>query len=131
MNDMELGNMLFGNSRGEVGIPREAAWELPLRSLLEACNLNVYGYNDFLNLYGVDNELFTIKPYYWGDCTCGGEENTTCADDCELVVPNFLFKPTGFRIEWYKYALRDSYMSPGICLEDYRRIMKCCEAYVS
>lgn len=35
MSDMELGNMLFGNSRGEVGIPREAAWELPFRICLQ------------------------------------------------------------------------------------------------
>lgn len=126
-----MDDMLFGNSRGEVGIPREVAWELPLQNLMEICNLNAYGYNEYLGLRGVDNALFAINPYYWGDCTCGGEENMTCADDCELALPNFLFKPTGFRIEWYKYPLRDSYMSPGISVEDYRRIMECCKAYIS
>ena len=35
--------------------------------------------------------------------------------DCKLVRPNFLYKPTGYELEWYKYPLRSAKASadPG------------------
>jgi hypothetical protein len=51
-------------------------------------------------------------------CTCShrGEWEVWSAenghkDHCSLLQPNFLFKPTSFRLDWYKYPLRDSYSS--------------------
>lgn len=64
---MELGNAIFGNSRGEFPIERSCGWEDVFFELLTAMNPespNGYGEN-------FDNEIFSMMPYYWGDCTCG------------------------------------------------------------
>jgi hypothetical protein len=34
-----------------------------------------------------------------------------------LIQPNFLFKPTGFTLDWYKYPLRNSYSSEPLTEE--------------
>jgi hypothetical protein len=45
-------------------------------------------------------------------CTCGRDERARDAGlghlpECSGELPNFLYKPTGFRLEWYKYIGRD------------------------
>ena len=49
-------------------------------------------------------------------------------EDCKLVVPNFLYKPDEFELSWYKYYLRDSYMSHNITKEDFSKIVDACIA---
>lgn len=68
---MELGNMLFGNSRGQHPVPRD--WEDELYRLFKEIEkqdrkFNNYPYQEY------ENDVFHIFPYYWGDCTCGFEE---------------------------------------------------------
>jgi hypothetical protein len=65
---MELGNLLFGNSRGEFPVNRslqdvfcEVIGE-PLKKL------GLDFYQEF------ENDTFRLFPYYWGDCTCGYED---------------------------------------------------------
>ena len=243
---MELGNIIFGNARGEAEIPREDAWEAPLFALLDAAGCEYHGYPDF------ENEVFRIVGYDWdAECDCGADEtmdawhkahphrpdcyqseldaalatydqetgyadldratfggdhtlvddmsrtelsfapgitvkifkprtdqtmklwrkavhardrfrekiyrslckkhkvtypdgcavHCTCgkydaasefadhhphSDNCRLIQPNFLHKPSGFRVNWYKYPLRDSYMSPPIKLARWREVMAEC-----
>lgn len=67
---MELGNALFGHARGAYPVPREETWEALLQSLFKAVHgpqATSYG-QQFLS------PRFDIRPYYWGDCTCGFEE---------------------------------------------------------
>jgi len=45
---------------------------------------------------------------------------------CRLIQPNFLYKPTGFKINWYKYPFRDSYMTPKISAKEWKRILTHC-----
>lgn len=232
---MELGNMMFGNSRGEYEVPRTSGWEEESERLFDS-------YSDSKdNSYGVnfENETFSVFTYYWGDCTCGYDHreaewsllnshnkgcyqdklkddinyflqlnpeplaqmwNTSyeevgdgvtmissepaispradtrrqwyakkreyedkvydklckefgldrkygCAvhctcdygerwekflleswhkNDCLTIKPNFLFKPNGFEIQWYKYPLRDAYMNQNITLEEFRKIVLDC-----
>jgi hypothetical protein len=59
-------------------------------------------------------------------CTCGRDkkyekwlENNGHTSDCELVKPNFLYKPINFQIKWYKYPLRDSYMNQNITYKEF------------
>ena len=238
---MELGNMVFGNSRGEYPVPRSDKWEDELFRLFESYaperdnSWREYG-EEF------ENDIFSVFPYYWGDCTCGHDDrveqwskenkheehcyqtalkkaqggwlennpepeaqmfNTSseeievgvtlitsepsyspsadmwrkwynkkeiaekeiydrlCAEfvvnrkfgcaihctcgyekqwerfceisghvfNCPIVKPNFLYKPTNFSIKWYKYPLRDSYMSQKITLKKFRDIIsKCIES---
>jgi hypothetical protein len=238
---MELGNAIFGNSRGEYPIERGEGFENELYRLFEAY---APSRDNSWREYGVEfeNDVFSVFPYYWGDCTCGYDEkdyqwsaenehesscyqsaldramrewlekhpepeaqmhNTTveeielgvtfisseparspsadmwrkwyakkrrfedktydklctqygvdrkfgaaihCTCDyrdrrhkfrekndhdknCPIVKPNFLFKPTGFSIQWYKYPLRDSYMSQNITLDEFKEIVsKCIES---
>lgn len=202
---MELGNLLFGNSRGEFPVNRE--WQDDFYEFLEKCNIDGYGYYEGENEYetesgGFENEIFLINPYDWNAyCTCGFEERNDewwnknkhdqncffvkrkkfeeelrnlkieyfsdlyiklldefaksngytgwegsgvycdcglhsrydewCMEnghstDCRLIQPNFLYKPTGFQINWYKYPLRDSYMNMDISFEELKKIMEHC-----
>lgn len=66
-------------------------------------------------------------------CTCGYNqawrewaEANQHSPTCKLVIPNFIYKPTGFSIQWYKYALRDAYMSHDITPIEFSRIIDHC-----
>lgn len=194
---MEIGNMLFGNARGEHHIPRFVGYEEELWRLFEAYagkDWNRQGYSPEF-----ENAIFEVFPYWWGDCECGFEEregkwdaenghtlgcyqtklwrgirgmtygsrereqiveelcaqmelpyptgslaHCTCdyearyaewlAEDgghdaqCGVVKPNFLYKPTGFSISWYKYPLRDSYMSERLTVQELGKLIDNCIA---
>lgn len=116
---MELGNTLFGHSRGKYPLKRGKGFEDALNRLFEVCapNNRVYGEK-------FENDIFAIFPYYWGDCICGNKQNHK--PDCPIVKPNFLYKPTGFTIHWYKYPLRDSYANQKITLAGFKKIISTC-----
>jgi hypothetical protein len=223
---MELGNAVFGNSRGQFELPRHAGFEHYFFLLMDICGISYYE--------EYENDVFCIFPYYWGDCTCGFSEeefeeahrpecyqeelrreklkngwvergsfgflefnpsgkNFKLGDpdgayreaqaqeehtferivkslyekrgwadklrdwrlgsevhcdcdyderyeswarkrgypdghkpDCLLVKPNFLYKPTGFEIQWYKYPFRDSYTNKKISIENFQDITLHC-----
>jgi hypothetical protein len=119
MATMELGNALFGHSRGKYPLKRGKSLEEILDRLLEVCAPNNRTYGEVF-----ENEVFAIFPYYWGDCTCGDEQNHKA--DCFIVKPNFLYKPTGFELRWYKYPLRDSYSNQKITLTGFKKIISAC-----
>lgn len=249
---MEIGNLLFGNSRGKVQVPRTSAFEKPWQDLCQELKVNHYGFADEGCLVAdndgvLENEVFAIRSYDWhAECDCGATERLerlandnphlaacyqTVLDDsmrqydertgyqtieqlfsgnersqegrsgtshslhsmftplpketieewknaselrdsfqddllrklcsergftfpqgcmchcdcgrderveskwreigghsqnCRLIQPNFLYKPTGFRINWYKYPFRDSYMTPGIKPREWRKIIEHC-----
>lgn len=118
---MELGNMLFGNSRGEFPIERSTGFETELDRLFDAYAPDR---DTSWREYGVafENNVFSVFPYYWGDCDCDEEH----LSDCKMIKPNFLFKPTGFSIDWYKYPLRDSYSNQKITLREFVTIIDAC-----
>lgn len=191
---MELGNLFFGHSCGAVKVPRTASYEGPIYALIESMPEESSGYG-----YAFENEVFKMRPYYWGDCTCGfdekdakwSEENKhlkTCyqaeynripgngalgkkdadikalcerrgipwdngrgcavhcdcgyqkrweefaanndhTSSCPIVEPNFLYKPTGYELRWYKYPLRDSYASHKLSAAQFMAMMnKCVES---
>lgn len=63
---------------------------------------------------GFENSIFIINPYYWGD------------DENIMLEPNFVFKPLGLEIRWYKYPMRSAYSNMEISLDDIKEIMKSC-----
>jgi hypothetical protein len=66
---VELGNMIFGNSRGSFPVDRSMQDEW--YSYMEQMGFDGYGYHDKSDERGIfDNEVFRIQPYYWGDCEC-------------------------------------------------------------
>lgn len=136
---MEIGNMIFGNSRGEYPVPR--AWQDAFCARLNEMGFDCYGsanewdetgkfapelsemYDKFLvwidgeeggRHYKWETDTFVIMPYYWGD------------DDTIGALPNFVHKPTGFEMTWYKYALRDAYMNQPVTLAELDEMMRAC-----
>lgn len=65
---------------------------------------------------GYENEVFAIRPYWWGDSD----------DRTEIEAPNFIYKPTDFKIWWYKYPFRGSSMNQDLCIEEIRQIIIKC-----
>lgn len=212
---MEMGNLLFGNSRGSVPIERQTGYEDQLKRLLDAGRVDWWHGGETF-----ENDTFIARRYYWGDCTCGWEvkdweftekhrpecyqslvdgelqkegwltdkcgflrppehlsydeyskiqdrirkrfckemelsfpeccavhctcdmaERYTryrqvvgfpdgCLESCETRQPNFLHKPTGLRIEWYKYPLRDAYFNRECSLDEFKAIIDSCIASV-
>lgn len=112
--DMELGNLMFGNSRGEYLVePREEYQDI---------------FCDFLHKNGWDshaifgdgrdeyeNDTFIIRPYYWGE------------DEEIAELPNFVYKPTGLEIRWYKYPMRDAYSNQDVSVAEFAQILAKCE----
>jgi hypothetical protein len=67
---MEMGNLIFGNSRGAIHVERGEGKEDELYRLfcvIEGEDTSGYGCE-------FENETFSLFPYYWGDCTCGHED---------------------------------------------------------
>jgi hypothetical protein len=70
-------------------------------------------------------------------CTCGRMDRLAIWEEsigypgghkpeCDLERPNFLFKPTGLRIEWYKYPLRDAYSNQEITVDEFKKNIAQC-----
>lgn len=139
---MELGNLIFGNSRGQYPVPRE--WQDVFCGRLNEMGFDSYGiprdagrprYDPTVGAHldkyervinggegGVgrayETDLFVIRPYYWGD------------DDTIAALPNYEYKPTGFKLYWYKYALRDSYMNQDVTLAQLDVMMRDCVRFI-
>lgn len=194
---MELGNLAFGNSRGEYHIERGAGMEAELTVLFNRIDPDHCYAPEF------ENEVFAVRPYYWGDCTCGYEQaewawseahkhadgcyqhdyrnvkadwlkqpkaykaevkalcekhgipynnglgcavHCTCdhdrlwhewrskndhKEDCPIVLPNFHYKPTDYRLKWYKYPLRDSYANQKLSLKQFAAMIDDCKRSLS
>lgn len=125
---MELGNLIYGHSRGEYEVPRGNSkgtfeWQEEFVNFLDKLGCDNYGfyYGDRTNekCYennrgGLSNEVFEINPYYWGD------------DEEEESKPNFIYYPNGFELMWYKYPLRDSYCNKEISYTEFCEMLEKC-----
>lgn len=124
--DMELGNMLFGYSRGEFQFPdRELVDSDEWSILLKITQSDQYGITDDSehanSRGGFENEMFAIRPYWWGD-----EDNEE-----EAMAANFVYKPAQFEIRWYKYPFRDSYMNQNLTADELKMIWAICKGSVA
>ena len=81
----ELGNLCFGNSRGNYVLERGIGFE---EELFRLFNAYASDRDNSWREYGVqfENDTFFVFPYYWGDCTCGYAEadnfNEKHANEC-------------------------------------------------
>ena len=118
----ELGNMIFGNSRGSYPVDREPMQDAFMEAFIDI--FDSYGYlederyeDGKTGRGGYENDVFSINPYYWGE------------DDKIATLPNFVYKPEGIEIEWYKYWFRDAYSNVPLDAEKAREIFgKCRES---
>lgn len=104
---MELGNMIFGHSRGEYQVNRKFVDLKEWNDLLEHYNLGFYG--DY-----IETDKFIMRPYYWGE------------EEEEMDKPNFVYKPMNIEIRWYKYPFRDSYSNVELNKKLFKFILKDC-----
>lgn len=110
---MEIGNLLFGNSRGDFAVDRGLEG-IFLKALREA------GFDEqgFCRTWKSDTPApvpytsdatathhFVIQPYVYDDM------------DNANLVPNFLDRTTGLKLRWYKRPLRDSYANYDLTRE--------------
>lgn len=47
-------------------------------------------------------------------------------DDQGNYLPNFIYKPDGFRMCWYKYPLRSCYANRGITIDVFEKMIDAC-----
>lgn len=117
---MELGNVIFGNSRGEYEIIERKEFEDVFIPFLKKIGLDERGYSEdgWDKEYATfNNDTFLVRPYYWGE------------DEYICSLPNFVYKPTGLEIQWYKWPFRDSYMNQEITIKQFKEIIsKCAES---
>ena len=94
---MELGNMAFGNSRGEFSVSRRE-FENDMFRLLDALlpESGIYG-TEF------ENDVFSTLPYWWGDCTCGWD----FLDNGHEIAEGLEHLPDCYQHE-YRYKLLNS-----------------------
>lgn len=74
---MELGNILFGNSRGEWPVPRTEAYSEPWRRFCDRMGIDSYGYCDKSpsETGGLADDTYVVNPYDWdAECDCGADD---------------------------------------------------------
>lgn len=102
---MEIGNRLFGNSRGDFPVDRSL--EGIFIAALKKAGFDRHGFcrtwkSDTpapvpYNEQATATHHFVIQPYVEDDMANA------------VLVPNFLDRTTGLKLRWYKHPLRDSY----------------------
>ena len=115
IDDMELGNMIFGNSRGVYHVEPREEYQDAFCDFLDEIGCDCYGWNHHIAGNKTETDKFIVRPYYWGD------------DEAKAELPNFVYKPTGLEIRWYKYPMRDAYSNQDVSVEDFKEILKECE----
>lgn len=112
---MELGNYVFGHSRGNYPIDRDS---ISANMFIQYLDLMGF-YEDSRQYEEFKNEIFEYRPYAWdcgckpNECDCDDEfcDDRTHTSECEFIKPNFVHYKSGLNINWYKYPLRDAYSS--------------------
>lgn len=62
-----------------------------------------------------DNDVFLVRPYYWGD----GEKI--------IEEPNFIYYPKNIIITWYKYPLRGATINRKISASEFMDMLEDCK----
>ncbi|MBQ9043160.1 MAG: hypothetical protein IJ111_10165 [Eggerthellaceae bacterium] len=89
-------DMLEAIGCSSYGHPEESSVLAPLRTPFDK--------DDEMRHFVVDTPIFTLRPYYWGDC------------HAVYALPNFVYKPWNLEISWHKYPMR--YAHANIALSD-------------
>ena len=61
---------------------------------------------------GFENEVCVIRPYDWSEP--------------DEYLPNFEYKPLGFKVWWYKYAFRGTEMNQPLSAKEMKEIFQAC-----
>ena len=91
---------------GKYPIPR-GEWQHYFHKLAEGCE-------DIRRPQ--ENDIFYYKA----------EAEDTIWDEQGNYKPNFIYKPTGFRMVWYKYPLRSCFANRGITFDEFEKMVDAC-----
>lgn len=100
-------------------------------------------YKSFYEDYrGYENDVFYVRPYNWTgvecyDCSCGlddvidekGLDRYSLgfhSKDCVAWETNFYYKPSGLKIDWYKYPLRSAKSNHKLDKKTLKAILEHC-----
>lgn len=114
METIEIGNLLWGHSREQYSVPRK--YQEYFGDMLEELGFDRYGLPLFTEDRTFQNDVFAVRPYWWGD-----------DDSPEAELPNFEYYPMHFKLHWYKYPLRDSYSNLPVQKEMLEEIFEGCK----
>ncbi len=128
--EMEIGNVVYGHHTGENRhhIDRDK-FSTVLEAYMQYMGFDHYGNYDgeyadefkekgWINDDGdFENDVFAFTSYCW--CM---EEGGCHRDE----KSNFYYKPMEFKIDWYKYPLRDSYSNKEFTVEEFVKILDHC-----
>lgn len=74
-----------------------------------------------------ENDIFSIKPFCWCEYCDGGVELNKNLEPCPRYdKPNFHYKPTDFKLDWYKYPLRGNSCNKEMNPEAWMRMLSHC-----
>lgn len=125
-DDVELLYLITGHVPSKFLIDREALQDI-FCDFLRDIGFDYYGHQTNSSLIktkysddycSADNEVFTIRPYYWGD------------DESIYNLPNFVYKPENIEIKWYKYPLRSGTCNIDLHADKLKGILNECRNYV-
>ena len=69
-----------------------------------------------------DDDIFVNRYYCWEE-----PDYHACAEVYSMVArPNFLFRPTGFEVVWYKHVPRSMWMNQPLTPREIMHIMELC-----
>jgi len=78
-------------------------------------------------------ESFGLQKANQWDCTCGVDQKRRAWFDehphdfrCPIVLPQFWYKPTNLKVDWYKYIGRDMEPSSPLNSDQFREIFLTC-----
>ena len=147
LREMELGNILWGNSRGKYPVPRDE-WQDKFCEFLEECGFDSYGHieDDKLEAY-IETKVSSLanKDIYSEESTLVKEnpeyrphlhyfDNGVFmlnpyywgdADDLAEMC-NFKYYPTNYELCWYKYPLRDAWANKELTFDDFCDLIDKC-----
>lgn len=91
--------------------------------VFEMAEIDSYGYYEGKNGAkrndegGFENDVFLTRPYDW---------SWDSGDDEQYPLPNFEYKPTGYKLWWYKYPLRAAEANQDLNYTQIIEMMKAC-----
>lgn len=115
---MEMGNLLFGCSRGEIELDRDLLQDVFWQGLAYV-GYDSHGLPMVVSAklsvtkasLPAHDDLFCVRPYWWGD-----------PDSPKATLPNLEVPSADLKVMWYKYALRDAYANREVTPEEMVRI---------
>ena len=113
MKEKEDKLKLIQSSQCDIPFEREVnefLWNYTM--ILKSKWENILGNNG----HDYENDTFMVRSYNWGLDDESNAKNEY----------HFLHKPSGFKLQWYKYPLRDPYVNMNISHEQFLDILRDC-----